>query len=71
MSAEPHRNRPRSAAVPRSWSPEQALAAFELIDEIREQIWDRYGPAIQRALRRELHDTDPRQLPLFDDGEPF
>jgi hypothetical protein len=46
--SQPNRQLP---ALPDSWSPEQALAAFELIDLIRDQLWAAYGPDIQRALR--------------------
>lgn len=29
-------------AIPRHWSPEQALAVVDLLDELREHIWARY-----------------------------
>jgi hypothetical protein len=69
-------NRPHHyrLALPDDWSPEQALAAFELIDLVRDQLWDEYGLAIHNALRREPQhpDLDLRQLPLLlDDGLPF
>jgi hypothetical protein len=63
------RNR-KLPALPDSWSPAQALAAFELIDLIRDQLWAAYGPAIQRALREDLvHARSPRTLP--DGQDPF
>lgn len=37
-------------AVPAYWSPEQALAVFELIDDIREEIWDHYGIRLQQLI---------------------
>ena len=33
------------------WLPEQAVAVFELLDELRERVWDRYGLQIQQLLR--------------------
>jgi hypothetical protein len=64
----------RRIGLPADWSPEQALAAFELIDLIRDQLWDEYGLAIHNALRcQQQHpDLDRRQLPLLlDDDLPF
>jgi hypothetical protein len=61
-------------ALPEDWSPEQALAAFELIDLIRDQLWNDYRLAIQYALRSQQHhpDLDLRQLPLrLDNDLPF
>ncbi len=36
-----------------NWTPEQAAAVFELIDDLREQIWRRYGAQIQAVLREQ------------------
>jgi len=33
------------------WSPEQAVAVFEVLDELRERVWDHYGLQIQQVLR--------------------
>ena len=41
----------RSITLPTDWSPEQAVAVFEILDELRERIWDRYGLQIQQLLR--------------------
>lgn len=48
-------------ALPRHWSPEQALAAYELTGMLREKLWLLYGPDIQKALRRRQR---PRQLQI-------
>ena len=64
--------RRRAIELPCYWTPEQALAAFELIDLIRDQIWQRYSIAIQTALRNDRQTTHvPRQQALFDDDPPF
>ena len=71
---------PRPALLPDRWTPAQALAAFEMLDLLRDQLWLAYGPAIQRALRadrklrRQPGDRrcDRHQLALpFDPDEPF
>lgn len=57
---------PTLLTIPDHWNPEIALAVFELIDDLRDQIWSRYGQAIQDELRRQLergHDGDDTQPP--------
>jgi hypothetical protein len=39
--------------IPRSWTPEQALAVFELIDHIRDKVWAIYGCRSQAPLRKQ------------------
>ena len=45
--------RPMTIEIPRSWTPEQALAVFELIDDIRDKVWAIYACRIQEALREQ------------------
>ena len=40
-------------ALPTDWSPEQAVAVFEILDELRERIWAHYGLQIQQVLREQ------------------
>ena len=48
--------------VPDSWSPQQALAVFELLDDLREVIATRYGTDLQSALHEQRESCrDPRQ----------
>lgn len=35
------------------WSPEQALAVVELLDDLREVIWNRYQLPLQELLREQ------------------
>lgn len=37
--------------LPTDWSPEQAVAVFEILDELRERVWVHYGLQIQQVLR--------------------
>ena len=43
--------------VDATWTPEQALAEWELLDDLRDRIWTHYGLVIQNQLR-EQHVTD-------------
>ena len=38
---------------PTKWTPAQASAVLEVLDEIREWIWLSYGSQIQQELRRD------------------
>lgn len=53
-AAIPQRN---GAAMPMTlhtdWTPEQAVAVFEILDELRERVWAHYGLQIQQVLRDE------------------
>ena len=42
-----------STVIPTLWTPAQALAVFELLDELREAVWTRYACQIQDLLRDE------------------
>ena len=45
-----HRVAAGSITLLTHWSPEQALAVFEILDELREHVWARYGVQIQQVL---------------------
>jgi hypothetical protein len=49
-------------AIPAYWTPEQALAVVELLDELRELIWAHYGMQLIDEVR-EQH--------LVDDAGPY
>ncbi len=60
--------------IPDHWSPEQALAVYEFLDELQERIRDRYGEQITERLRFEYEQQQQRaQLELFpfNDEIPF
>ena len=50
---------PARLTIPDYWTPDAALAVFELIDDLRNQIWRRYGLVIQDELRRQ---TEPDHI---------
>jgi hypothetical protein len=62
MNANPH--------VPDDWSAEQALAVYELLVALREQVWERYGKHITEQMRREYAEQQalaPLELPFSDE----
>jgi hypothetical protein len=40
--------------IPATWTPEQAVAVFDMITEIRDRIWDQYNVQIQLELANRL-----------------
>jgi hypothetical protein len=42
--------RPLTVDIPRTWTPEEALAVFELIDDLRNRIWALYSDQLQALL---------------------
>jgi hypothetical protein len=52
--------------IPLDWSPGQALAAYERLEELRTRIWLLYGADIQQFLR----DTVPTAQPPADHDDP-
>lgn len=54
-----HRVADGSITLPTHWSPQQAVAVFEVLDELREHVWARYGLQIQQVLRDERSTTVP------------
>lgn len=58
-----------AVAIPTLWTPEQALAVFELLDELRDKIWSLHADQIQALLSEEQQHPDPgtRHNPSSDD----
>ena len=59
----PDHLRPLSVEIPVTWTPEQALAVFELLDDLRERIWEIYDLRLQDLLREQ------QQSPGLDDSD--
>lgn len=36
--------------LPAYWTPEQALAVFDLLDDLRDKIWAHYGHQLQQLI---------------------
>ncbi len=59
--------------VPQHWSPEQALAVYDFLNELAQCIWDRYELQLLELIRPDLDERDTSQLDLFEpnDNIPF
>ena len=45
--------------IPPDWSPEQALAVFELLNDLQHQIWSHYHFQLLALLREQQMPTKP------------
>ena len=64
----------RTIEIPEYWSPEQALAVWELLNEMANRIWACHEVELVELIRADLeHEHDDTQLDLFDpdDTIPF
>jgi hypothetical protein len=57
--------------LPDHWTPEQALAVYELLKELTDIIWDRYELVLIEQLRGDLYEHDRAQPDLFDFDDPL
>jgi hypothetical protein len=53
------------------WTPEQAFAVFELIDELRDTIWRCYALQIQEEYRDQRRHDDADYDPIDANDPPF
>jgi hypothetical protein len=71
----PSVSRPAAAvliALPTDWSPEQAVAVFEILDELRERVWAHYGRQIQQVLQEQRCTTVSTAVDNIDEADvPF
>ena len=66
-----HRVAPGSITLPTHWSPEQAIAVFEILVELRQHVWARYGLQIQQVLRDERGTAVPAADDIDEADVPF
>jgi hypothetical protein len=52
-----------------TWTPEQALAVYELLDDLRECIWLAYAHEVQTLLEQQRSTRD--DSPTVTDDPPF
>jgi hypothetical protein len=57
--------------VPTYWTPEEALAVFELIDDLRDKILAVYQADLQDALRQQRQAKSTATLLIPDEDLPF
>jgi hypothetical protein len=46
----PDHLRPITVEIPVTWTAEQALAVYEILDELRQKVWTRYSCQLQELL---------------------
>jgi hypothetical protein len=67
--------RPITVEISRFWSPEEALAVFELIDDIRDKILALHGEQLREALKDQRGHGDSDEGggagDVADDDQPF
>jgi len=57
--------------IPDDWTPEQAIAVFELIDELRECIATQYQLQLMEQLRAERENFDLNNRGAYEHDNPF
>ncbi len=57
--------------LPDHWSPEQALAVYELLNDLATSIWNAYEPQLLELIIPEIEQNDTSQLDLFDFDDPI
>lgn len=55
--------------VDANWTPEQALAVWELLDDLRDRVGTHYGLVMQNLMREQRVNHQP--LDDFDQDLPF
>ena len=55
--------------VDANWTPEQAMAVWELLDDLRDRVGTHYGLALQKLMRDQR--VTHQQLDNFDQELPF
>lgn len=56
--------------IQEDWSPDQALAVIELLDDLREVIWQRYQVPMQDLLRAQRGVQDESNSVNISDTDP-
>jgi hypothetical protein len=56
-------------AIPAYWTPEQALAVVELLEDLRDLIWSHYGAHLRDEYREPYGRPLPSDPPSNDPGD--
>ena len=60
-----------SLQIPTYWTPEQAFAVFELVDDLRDAIWRCYAVQLQDQYRDQLQPSAADHPKADPDVPPF
>ena len=63
--------RPITIGIPDTWTPEQALAVFELLDDLRDRVWTVYGCRMQTLLQEQQGYGDRNESDTSIDDRSF
>jgi hypothetical protein len=67
-----HRIKPKRIDLPTCWSPAQATAVFEFLDELRGRILDQYAVEIREFLQDDrVSTTRLKRTDIKDGNVPF
>jgi hypothetical protein len=61
----PDHLRPLTVEIPVTWTAEQALAVWEMLDQLREKVWVRYRCQLQDLLAEQQRYSD------LDNGDEY
>jgi len=59
---------PLAVQIPRTWTSKEALAVFELIDDLHEKIWTLYDVKLQALLCKQCADYGADRDAALDEG---
>jgi hypothetical protein len=62
---------PLTVNIPRTWTPEEALVVYELIDDLRAQVWAIYESQLQEMLRTQRADRGDDNIEFNPDEGSF
>jgi len=59
--------------IPAYWTPEQALAVYEILNDLRDAILDHYGAPLRELIREQYSPANASEAPPlpYDDDLPF
>jgi hypothetical protein len=60
-----------NAVVPTDWSPSQAAAVFQMVNLLRDAIWNIYGERIHAFERDDRLPVPSQRASLDENDEPF
>ena len=58
-------------AIPAYWTPEQALAVVELLEDLRDKIWSHYAGQLQEEYREPYREHSDSADPDDPDDRSF
>ena len=57
--------------IPAYWTPEQAFAVVELLDDLRDRIWAHYGVQLLHQYREQYGPADRHHTDVTTDNPSF